>query len=117
MTKFKQSLYETFQLLWQFKWYILVYLLFCMLAVWEYLNPPAENDPIFNSEAVRGSWRYTSQKVYVGAARSDLAFFIILFLLGTSNMRNHPLIAKTIFLFPLIAAILSPILLIIDGQI
>ncbi len=117
ITKLKQSLYETFQLLWQYKWYILVYLLFYMIVIWEHLDPPAENDPIFNSEAMRGSWNYINQEVYIGSSRDDLLYLLVLFLVGTSNMRNHPLIAKTIFLFPIIAAILSPILLIMDGQI
>jgi len=109
----KQSATETFKLLWQFKWYIIVYLLFYYIFIMEYLDPPAKDSPIWSSEAMEGDWRYINQEVYIGSMKNVLIELLLLFLIGTSNMRNHPLLAKSIFLFPLVALILGTVVLII----
>ena len=109
----KHNMMETFKLLWQFKWYIIVYLLFYYIIIMEYLDPPAKDSPIWGSEAMAGDWRYINQEVYIGSMKNVLMELLLLFLIGTSNMRNHPLLAKFIFLFPLVALILGTVVLII----
>lgn len=100
--KIRHSLTETFSLLWQFKWYIAIYPLVFVCLLLEYFYPPAPDDPIFGSEATRDTWCYISQEVYVASLKEDIILILCYFLLGTSNMRNHPLLAKFIFLFPLL---------------
>ena len=109
----KHNMMETFKLLWQFKWYIIVYLLFYYIIIMEYLDPPAKDSPIWGSEAMAGDWRYINQEVYIGSMKNVLMELLLLFLIGTSNMRNHPLLAKFIFLFPLLVLILGTVALII----
>lgn len=104
---------ESLKLLWKFKWYILIYLLFFGILVAEYINPPAENDPILKYEYDRGAWNYINREVYVGSMWHTLVEAFLLFIIGTSNMRNHPRLAKLIFLSPLIAMILGTICLLI----
>ena len=79
----------------------------------EILNPPDADDPILNYEYTRGAWNYINQEVYIGSMKNVLIELLLLFLIGTSNMRNHPLLAKFIFLFPLVALILGTVVLII----
>ena len=98
----KAHIVETLKLLFKFKWYILVYLIFYFMLVVEYLNPPTIDDPIFNFAYNGGLWYYANQKVYIGSMRDDLIIFSLLFLIGTSNMRNHPRLAKFIFISPLV---------------
>lgn len=97
----KRNLSETFKLLWQFKWYILFDFAFFLLLIKEYLNPPSINDPIWNSEAMLGAWNYQNQQLYVQSCKYSLIISALFFLIGTSNARNHPNIAKIIFLFPI----------------
>lgn len=98
----KQNLSETFKLLWQFKWSMLIYLLFYMMFVAEYLDPPAEDDPILQYEYSRGAWNYINREVYVGSMWNTLVELFLFFIIGTSNMRNHPKLAQLIFLSPII---------------
>jgi heme/copper-type cytochrome/quinol oxidase subunit 3 len=108
MNKIKQNIYktsqctkETLKLLWQFKWYIAFDFIIFTLLLSEYFNPPAADDMIWKSEAINGMWNYQNQQVYMQSCKYGLIISVLLFLIGTSNMRNHPLLAKLIFLFPL----------------
>ena len=100
--KIKQTILETFKLLWQFKWYISVYLLWWSISFVEIFNPPAKNDHILNYEYTRGAWNYINQEVYVHSMKLWCVIDGLIFLIATSNMRNHPLLAKCIFLYPFI---------------
>lgn len=88
------------ELLWSFKWYVIFYLVYVSLVVMELMNPPAANDPIFRCEETSDAWNYESQRVYIGSLKIGLYSDILLFLLAASNMKNHPKIAKFLFLWP-----------------
>lgn len=103
----KKSIIETSKLLWSFKWYILVYLMFVIMMFDGYLNPPAKDSPIWGAEATKGDWMYFNQEVYIGSFKQSLISIMLFFFIGTSNMRNHPLLAKIIFLSPLFALIIG----------
>lgn len=49
-------------------------------------------------------WYCTNQEVYVGSLRLEIIILSLLFLLETSNIRNHPEIAKFIFILSWIYA-------------
>ena len=51
----KNGITKTFKLLWQFKWYIVGYLIYYSMFIAEYFNPPAADDPILNYEYTRGA--------------------------------------------------------------
>jgi len=108
----KNSITETFRLLWQFKWYIVAYLIYYSMFIAEYFNPPEKDALIWGSEAMEGSWNYTNQEVYIGSMKDTLIIFLFFFLIGTSNMRNHPLLAKIIFASPWIAILLGTLVII-----
>lgn len=97
---------ETFKLLWQFRWYIGLYLIYFIINISSLFNIPAADDKIFQTEATSQLWSYTNQEVYVGSLRLEIIILSLLFLLGTSNIRNHPKIAKFIFILPWIYAII-----------
>lgn len=101
----KNSIIETHKLLWQFKWYILLYILFIFFIIYDILNPPAEDSPLWGSEAMEGNWVYTNRDVYIGNSYYLLTIALLLFFLGTSNLRNHPMLAKLIFFLPLFRGI------------
>lgn len=107
----KKNTSETFKLLWQFKWSIGAYLLFFCMFMAGYINPPEKNSPIWGSEATEGAWSYINQEVYLGSMRDDLIKLFLLFLVGTSNMRNHPLFAKLTFLSPWICVLLGVLII------
>ncbi len=111
--KIKQNIAETFKLLWLFKWYILVYFLWWITSFVEMFNPPQENDPILNYEYIRGAWNYINQEVYIHSMELYCVIDGLIFLIGTSNMRNHPLLAKCIFLYPLIGIVLGLLVIIV----
>lgn len=96
----KDWVFCSFRLLWTFKWYAAAYLFFYCCFLYEYFNPPAENDPIWNSEAMGYAWNYENQTIYLHSLKSDLVSLFLLFLVGTSNMRNHPTLAIFVFLLP-----------------
>lgn len=98
--KIKQSVSQTFKLLWQFKWYVGLYLLYYIINIISLFDIPVADDKIFQAEATSQIWSYTNQEVYIGSLRLEIIILSLLFLLGTSNMRNHPLLAKIIFLSP-----------------
>ena len=101
----KNSIIETYKLLCQFKWYILFYLIFISLIIYDILNPPAEDSPLWGSDALLDNWVYTNRDVYIGNSYYPLTIALLLFFLGTSNLRNHPLLARIIFLLPLLRGI------------
>lgn len=103
----KKHIVETAKLLWSFKWYTSVYLIFVIMMFDEYLNPPTKDSPIWNAEAMKGDWMYFNQEVYIGSFKQSLIIIMLFFFIGTSNMRNHPLLAKIIFLSPLFALIIG----------
>ena len=88
------------ELLWPFKWYIGFYFVDIYLWVHELINPPSKDDIIFKAEAFHDAWNYTNQKVYIESMKLGLIISCLIFLLGISNMKNHPRIAKLIFLSP-----------------
>ena len=98
--KIEQSVKEMFKLLWSFKWCVGLYLLYYIINIISLFDIPAAEDRIFHAEATSQIWSYTNQEVYIGSLRLEIIILSLLFLLGTSNMRNHPLLAKTIFLSP-----------------
>ncbi|MBQ8677054.1 MAG: hypothetical protein IJ529_01130 [Alphaproteobacteria bacterium] len=98
--KIRQAISDTFRLLWSFKWYVGLYLLYCTINIISLFDIPAADDKIFHAEATSQAWAYANQEVYIGSLRLEIIILILLFLLGTSNMRNHPLLAKAIFLSP-----------------
>jgi len=72
--------------------------LFIIFFVIEYFNPPAADDLIWGSEAMQGAWNYQNQQLYIQSCKYNLIISTLVFLIGTSNMRNHPKLAKIIFL-------------------
>ena len=106
----KKQIIGAVELLWSFKWYISVYLLFFLIMFAEYLNPPTADDKIFHADETSQNWLYTNQEVYIGSLRQGLIAIILLFLVGTSNMRNHPILSKIIFLLPLFGLVIGLII-------
>jgi len=98
--KVKQAISDTFKLLWSFKWYVGLYLLYYIISIISLFDIPAADDKIFHAEATSQILSYTNQEVYIGSLRLEIIILSLLFLLGTSNMRNHPKIAKFIFILP-----------------
>lgn len=96
----KNNLKETFKLLRQFKWYILPYMFFYGILLMNYFMPSPKNYFIWYS------WCDYEQKIYIGTTQLLLVVFLLLFLLGTSNIRNHPWLAKIIFLSSLYFSLL-----------
>ncbi len=90
----KQNLAESFKLLWSFKWYILQYLLFYLILLLFYISPSPKQYNIWMNE----KWFIYNQDIYLALTKLMLIIFALLFFVGTSNMRNHPLLAKIIFL-------------------
>lgn len=103
----KKYITDTGKLFWDFKWSVLVYALFYALFIMDYLNPPAADNPMFGAEHTREYWYYLNQEVYIENLKHRLIIFLLLFLVGTSNMRNHPLLARIIFLSPLFILIVN----------
>ena len=101
LQKTKREIFETFRLLWCFKWYIAFDIIFFVLLALEYFNPPAADNPIWKSEVMSGIWNYPSQQLYITSSQYGLIISALFFVILTSNMRNHPLLAKIAFLFPL----------------
>lgn len=92
--KIKQSVTETFNLLWQFKWYILPYIVSYIILMSFYFSHSPKQYNIWMNE----KWFVYDQSIYLALTKLMLVIFLLLFLIGTSNMRNHPILAKLIFL-------------------
>lgn len=90
----KKSITETLKLLWQFKWYILPYIMFYIVLVSFYLSPSPKQYNIWMNEV----WFTYDKTIYLALTKLMLVIFLLLFFVGTSNMRNHPILAKLIFL-------------------
>ncbi len=101
--KIKQDIKDTFKLVWLFKWYVFMYLSCYIFLVIKLFNISADGVHTINSATHENMWIYTNTKVYEGHLHSILYQYFLLFFVGTSNMRNHPLLAKLIFLWPLIS--------------
>ena len=102
-------------LLWPLKWYILANLIVLFGMIHEYLFPPAVDDPIWGAQATGGSWNYANQELYIESAKLGIIISVLVFLLGISNIRNHPKIAKFIFLSPWLLS-LGHMLLVLLGM-
>lgn len=83
--------------------YRILWILFFWVMV-DYFNPPAEDDSLFGSVATLDSWNYINREVYVESQKLGIFVDVLIFLLATSNIKNHPKIAKFIFLIPWIQA-------------
>ena len=112
--KIRQTISQTFKLLLQFKWYIVGYLIYYSIFIVEYFNPPAADDPILNYEYTHGAWNYINQEVYIHSMKLYSIIDTLIFFIGTSNMRNHPKIAKIIFLSPWIVMLLGTFVIICE---
>ena len=97
LEKIKQVVGGTFRLLCQFKWYVLIYMICYIIYILALLDPPAVDDRIFFAEETSLNWVYTNQQVYIGSLKLEIIILSLIFLLATSNMRNHPLLAKVFF--------------------
>ena len=102
--KIRQTMSQTFKLLWSFKWYVGLYLLYYIINIISLFDIPVADHKIVQAEATSRILSYTNQEVYIGSLRLEIIILSLLFLLGTSNIRNHPKIAKFIFLLPWIYA-------------
>lgn len=111
----QQYIVETFKLLWKFKYGITVYLFFYSLQIIEYFTFTKKDTHIFNTEEASQYWNYTNENVYLGSLKLELIIWGLIFLIGTSNTRNHPKIAKFIFYFPIIYLLLATINQIIEN--
>lgn len=94
----KQAVVESFKLLWRFKWYILPYVIFYSYLWLNYMSPSPKNYCLWNNEV----WYNYNIQIYLAVTRLMLIIYALLFLIGTSNMRNHPRLAKLIFLSSLV---------------
>ena len=92
--KIRQTMSQTFKLLWQFKWYILPYIAFYIVLLSFYLSPSPKQYNIWTNE----EWFVYDKYIYLALTKLMLVIFLLLFFVGTSNMRNHPILAKLIFL-------------------
>ena len=100
--KLKHHFLETKKTISPFKWSIFFYLIFVIIFIADYFDPPAKDDPIFMYEYSKGAWNYINQEIYLESYKIYLVNLILIFFLGTSNIKNHPWIARVILLFPLI---------------
>ena len=100
ISQIKQTFKDTLKTLWSFKWSVLCYWLFAYFPFLEYFDPPAKDDPIFKAEAMREDWTYLNYDVYHGTTKLHCIIVVLLFLIATSNMKNHPKLARFILLSP-----------------
>ena len=83
-----------------FRWYISFNILYLIMMIGAYFDIPASSSPIWEAEIDEKAWNYINQEVYIKSFRLELSIYVLLFFLGLSNMRNHPALAKTVFLSP-----------------
>ena len=111
--RIKQDFVDLKNLMWPFKWYILANIIIPLMVVREYFFPPEADDPIWGAQATMGAWNYANQELYMESAKFGIVIGILVFLLGTSNMRNHPRIAKLIFLSPWLFGVMHLLLVLL----
>ena len=104
----KINIIETLKLLFRFKWYVLVYLIFYFILYLNYLMPSPKNYFLWDS------WCVYDKQIYLAVTKLLLIIFALLFFVGTSNMRNHPRLAKFIFISPLLFGIINLVYAIIQ---
>ncbi len=97
-----QMFKETKKTLWPFKGYICLYLFFYTYLCLNYLMPSPKNYFFWNDEY----WYNYSPQLYLAGMELVLVIFLLLFFIGMSNIKNHPLFAKMIFLSSLFLAFL-----------
>ena len=102
-----QTLKGTKKTLWPFRWYIFFYWIVGFLFFNEWFNPPKKDDPIFKAEATRDVWNYLNQEVYVASLKLECVIVVLLFFLATSNIKNHPKLARLLLLSPWIYALFN----------
>ena len=90
----KKQLIDIYKTLYPFKWYICFYLLFYSILIIFYLSPSCKHYFFWNNE----SWYQFSVPLYLAGMRLVLIIFMLLFFLGLSSIKNHPILAKIIFL-------------------
>ncbi|MBQ3117574.1 MAG: hypothetical protein IJC11_04550 [Alphaproteobacteria bacterium] len=115
LTTLKNTLIATKKTLWPFKWYILFYWVFGSIFLGAYLNPPEKNSPLWGSEATEGNIYYLNQEIYIEGMKSACIIILLFFLLATSNIKNHPRLAKWMLLSPWILLALACIKLMIES--
>ena len=92
--KLKHHFTETKKTIAPFKWYICSYLLFYSILIVFYLTPSCKQYFFWNNE----EWYQYTVPLYLAGMRLVLTIFLLLFFLGLSNIKNHPILAKMIFL-------------------
>lgn len=115
LTTLKNTLIATKKTLWPFKWYILFYWLFGSIFLGAYLNPPEKDSPLWGAEATHGIIQYLSQDIYLHTLKLESIIILLFFLLATSNIKNHPRLAKWMLLSPWILLALACIKLMIES--
>ncbi len=75
----RQYLLSVIKLMRPFKWYMIFNGAYLFLLVFEYLNPPAKDDPIFGSVSTLDAWNYVNQEVYVESLKSGSLFLFCFF--------------------------------------
>ena len=114
-TSFKNTLIETKKTLWSFKWYILFYWLFGSLFLCAYLDSPEKDSPLWGAEATHGVVQYLNRDIYLHTLKLENIIILLFFLLATSNIKNHPHLAKWMLLSPWILLALTCIKLMIES--
>ena len=79
----RQYFLSVIKLMRPFKWYMIFNGAYLFLLVFEYLNPPAKDDPIFGSVSTLDAWNYVNQEVYVESLK--LAVIIFAFSVGNKQ--------------------------------
>ena len=95
-----QMFKETKKILWPFKGTIFFYWLLAFLPFYEWINPPKKDDPIFRADIFLNDITYTNYEVYMAFTKLYCVIYALYFLLATSNIKNHPKLARILLLFP-----------------
>lgn len=73
----KQWGIDSINLMKHFKWGIFFYFIYFYFLLSDYLDPPAEDDPILRSEG--SGWEYTNREVYIETSRIALMAAVLWF--------------------------------------